>query len=138
LSAICFGFVAGQIVRADQSSDDVLQAVKAWDKANVTGNIKAIGDLLLDNYVLTSSSSHLLTKQQVLTAESEPGLKYAINASTQVAVHRYGDTAVVTAVLEQKGVEGGKPFEYWFRYSDTWVKTPQGWKQLAGHATLLK
>jgi hypothetical protein len=51
-------------------------------------------------------------------------------------VRVYGDTAVVTALLwiagKPKG--GGEPFDYKLWFSDTYVRTPGGWRYAFGQA----
>jgi ketosteroid isomerase-like protein len=43
-------------------------------------------------------------------------------------VRVWGDTAVVTAKLWLKGTSGGKAIDKKLWFSDTYVRTPQGWK----------
>jgi len=46
-----------------------------------------------------------------------------------------GDTAVVTAKLWQKGKRpNGEPFDYKLWFSDTYVRTPTGWRYFFGQA----
>ena len=47
-----------------------------------------------------------------------------------------GDTAIVTAKLKLKGTAEGKPFERTLWFSDTYVRTPGGWRYLFGQASL--
>ncbi len=51
-------------------------------------------------------------------------------------VRVYGNTAVVTALLWLKGVSENKPFERRLWFSDTYVRTRQGWKYVFGQASL--
>jgi len=46
------------------------------------------------------------------------------------------NTAVVTALLWEKGVSGGRAFDKRLWFSDTYVKTPAGWKYVFGQASL--
>ena len=48
----------------------------------------------------------------------------------------HGDTAVVTALLWIKGTSDGKPVERKLWFSDTYVRTPKGWKYVLGQASL--
>jgi ketosteroid isomerase-like protein len=50
-------------------------------------------------------------------------------------VRVWGDTAVVTALLWAKGTEDGKPFDYKLWFSDTYVRTPDGWRYVFGQAS---
>jgi len=56
-------------------------------------------------------------------------------AGTQ-RVRVWGDTAVVTAKLWLKGTRGGKPFERKLWFSDTYRRTPTGWRYVFGQASL--
>ena len=47
-----------------------------------------------------------------------------------------GDTAVVTARLWLKGMREGVPFDRRLWFSDTYVRTPEGWKYFFGQASL--
>ena len=50
-------------------------------------------------------------------------------------VRVWGDTAVVTALLWIKGSQAGSdPFDYKLWFSDTYVRTPQGWRYAFGQA----
>ena len=51
-------------------------------------------------------------------------------------VRVWGDTAVVTAKLWLAGKAGDKAFDYKLWFSDTYVRTPQGWKYAFGQASL--
>jgi hypothetical protein len=48
----------------------------------------------------------------------------------------WGDTAVVTALLWEKYTYEGKTVEKKLWFSDTYVRTPKGWKYVFGQASL--
>ena len=53
------------------------------------------------------------------------------------AVRVWGDTAIVTARLWVKGVrQGGLAFDRRVWFSDTYVRTPQGWRYFFGQVSL--
>ncbi len=54
---------------------------------------------------------------------------------TQV-VRVWGNTAVVTALLRIKGTNKGVAFDRRLWFSDTYVRTKQGWKYVFGQASL--
>ena len=51
-------------------------------------------------------------------------------------VRVWGDTAVVTALLWIKGTSEGKTTERKLWFSDTYVKTDEGWRYVLGQASL--
>lgn len=52
-------------------------------------------------------------------------------------VRVWGDTAVVTALLHIKGTGKDRPpFDYKLWFSDTYVRTPSGWRYVFGQASI--
>ncbi len=51
-------------------------------------------------------------------------------------VRLYGDAAIVTAKLWVKGTKSGAPFDRTLWFSDTYVRTKDGWKYAFGQASL--
>jgi hypothetical protein len=48
----------------------------------------------------------------------------------------WGDTAVVTALLWIKSTSGSNTSERKLWFSDTYVRTPKGWRYVLGQASL--
>jgi ketosteroid isomerase-like protein len=98
-----------------------------------------IGRILEDKMILVTGRGAIYTRQQHIDAarnqeriyeqqDEEPG--------TQV-VRVWGDTAILTAKLWIKGTaKDGKAFDYKLWFSDTYVRTPAGWKYAFGQASL--
>ena len=61
---------------------------------------------------------------------------YEHQDDTLQTVRVWENTAVVTAKLHAKGTEDGKAFEYTLWFSDTYVRTPAGWRYVFGQASL--
>ena len=68
--------------------------------------------------------------------EKEVGYEEALEADFGSGMRVWGDTAVVTAELFGKGTENGKAFEWTLGFSDTYVRTPTGWRYVLGQASL--
>jgi len=62
--------------------------------------------------------------------------KSLLGFSNKIEVRVWGDTAAVTALLWTKAVQGGKPADYKLWFSDTYVRTPTGWRYVFGQASL--
>lgn len=114
---------------------DIRDLDATYQRAVATGDTAALDRLLLDDFVLITSGGRVRSKRDVLLEIAGMGASIERNVSRDVRVRVHGDTAVVTAVLEQAGVQAGKPFDVTLRYTDTWVRGPQGWRQLSGHAS---
>ena len=114
-----------------QSLDHTMQ------RAFVTRDHKFLRELLTDDYLLITSSSKLVSKEQVLAELVDPKEILEVNDSTEVQVRQHGDSTVVTAVLHQRGSSDGKPFDSWVRYTDTWVLEAGRWRYMSAHASRL-
>jgi ketosteroid isomerase-like protein len=65
--------------------------------------------------------------------------KWESAENTDVKVTAFGDTAIATGVYNGKGTDSGKPFDVQERWTDTWVKLPNGqWQCVASHGTPIK
>jgi ketosteroid isomerase-like protein len=111
---------------------------RAMQRAVVDRDPVAFADFLTDDYVLVVSNSRLVDKAAVVAEIDSPDARMDVNESTDLRIRVHGDTAMVIADLHQAGRNRDTPFDYWVRYTDTWIRTPSGWKCLSGHATRLQ
>jgi ketosteroid isomerase-like protein len=49
----------------------------------------------------------------------------------------HGDTGIVVALLHQKGVNKGQPFDYLVKFSDTYIREHGVWRNVHAHASHL-
>jgi ketosteroid isomerase-like protein len=103
------------------------EAVKRNDAATMTR-------ILADDFVLVTGSGKIYNKADMLKDAKDS--RYEHNDEDVQTVRVWGDTAVVTAKLWEKGATDGKPFEHNFWFSDTYVRTPEGWKYVFGQSSL--
>jgi ketosteroid isomerase-like protein len=115
------------------------KAVAALDtqyQAAVAKNDAATMDrILADDFILVTGKGKVYTKADLLKEARDAKTTYDRQDDTDQKVRVYGDTAVVTARLRAKGTEEGKPFEYSLWFSDTYVRTPSGWRYVFGQAS---
>ena len=106
-------------------------AVKANDAA-------AMDQILADDFVLVTGRGAVFSKADLRNSARNKEVTYERQdeePGTQ-KVRVWGDTAVVTALLWIKSVQGGKPADYKLWFSDTYVRTPTGWRYVFGQASL--
>lgn len=125
--------------RTSEAADATVLATldRAMQKAVVDRDPVAFGNFLTDDYVLVVSNSRLADKAAVVAEIDSPDGVMTVNDSHDLRIRVHGDTAMVIADLHQVGRNGDTPFDYWVRYTDTWIRTRDGWKCLSGHATRL-
>jgi uncharacterized protein (TIGR02246 family) len=128
--------------KLNASSEEDAKAVAALDtkyQAAVKANDAATMDqILADDFVLVTGRGKVFSKADLIDSARKKEVTYERQdeepGSQKVRV--WGDTAVVTALLWIKSVQGGKPADYKLWFSDTYVRTPSGWRYAFGQASL--
>jgi len=90
-----------------------------------------------DDYVLITSSGKVKPRADLVKELGTPGLEFQPYEPAEVNVRFFGDTAVITGRIVQKYTYKDDRVEADMRYTDVWVKTPAGWKNVAGQASAI-
>src|ERR1043166_9070152 len=132
----------GSATDLNASSDEDAKIVAALDtkyQAAVKSNDAATMDqILADDFVLVNGRGKVSSKADLIESARKKEVTYERQdeePGTQ-KVRMWGETAVVTALLWIKAVQGGKPIDYKLWFSDTYVRTPTGWRYVFGQASL--
>ncbi len=127
---------------APASPADDQKAVAAIDTAYQAAvkrnDADAMARILDDNFVLVTGKGTIYSKSDLLQSARNKDNIYEHQEEDEgtQTVRVWGDTAVVTALLWLKGTSGGKPFDRKLWFSDTYVRTAQGWRYAFGQASL--
>ncbi|MEP7098405.1 MAG: nuclear transport factor 2 family protein, partial [Dokdonella sp.] len=96
-------------------------------------------DLILgQDMVLVLGNGTINTREELLQEARDKTITYELqdeDPGTQT-VRTWGDTAVVTARLRIKGVSKGVAFDRHLWFSDTYARTPEGWRYVFGQASV--
>jgi ketosteroid isomerase-like protein len=91
--------------------------------------------ILADDFVLVTGLGKTYTKADLLEEARSKRMVYEHQEDSARKVRVWGDTAVVTALLWANGTEDGKAFDYKLWFSDTYVRTPTGWRYVFAQAS---
>ena len=135
-------FSLGTASDLNASPEEDAKTVAALDtkyQAAVKANDPATMDqILADEFILVNGRGKVSTKTDLIESARKKEITYERQdeelGSQKVRV--WGDTAVVTALLWIKAVQAGKPVDYKLWFSDTYVRTPAGWRYVFGQASL--
>jgi ketosteroid isomerase-like protein len=119
-------------IRAIAELDTRFQAAVKFNDATTMDKI------LHQNMVLVTGSGAIHTRDELLKAARDQASTYEKldeEPGSQV-VRVWGDTAVVTAKIWVKGKTGAAAFNVKLWFSDTYVRTPDGWQYVFGHSSL--
>jgi len=127
------------LIASGNSTDDA-KTVAALDteyQVAVKNNDSATMDrILADDFVVVTGSGKIYTKADLLQMARTRRVQYEHQEDSDQTVRVWGDTAVVTAKIWLKGTDEGKPFDWHVWFSDTYVRTPAGWRYVHGQASL--
>jgi ketosteroid isomerase-like protein len=130
LSCCAFAGPAGDDQKTVASLDKQYQAaVKANDASTMSR-------ILADDFILVEGDGSVHNKADLLEEARSKRITYLHQDESGQIVRVWGDTAVVTAKLWGKGTQDGKPFEWKLWFSDTYIRTPAGWRYVFGQASL--
>jgi ketosteroid isomerase-like protein len=139
-AAVIGGILLLGAARSHSAVADDVAAVAALDtkyQAAVEANDWAtMNAILADDFVLVTGRGTVYTKADLLKEARNKTIIYEFQKDSSQTVRVWGSTAVVTALLKEKGTISGKPFEKRLWFSDTYVRTPAGWRYVFGQASL--
>jgi len=96
-----------------------------WAEAQRLGKADVVGPMLDDSFVNTDADGATYGKSKLLS--NLKGGKWEENGISDVKVKVYGDAAVATGSWKGKGIDGdGTHIDRSERWTDTWVKMPNG------------
>jgi ketosteroid isomerase-like protein len=106
-------------------------------QAMVAGDGPALEKLLHDGLVYTHSSASVDSKASFIDAVVSRRSGYQKIERPEEQVRVYGDAAVVTgrARIELQNAGGQRVLN--LRYTDVWVKGPEGWQMAAWQSTMI-
>jgi hypothetical protein len=136
---ICLGAAMGSTAQTPSSTPE--QAVTAlenqWLESEKTNNPGLITDIFGDKYIATGPNGTLEDKAQTLA--DAKARKWTSAEYEDVKVQAYGDVVIAVGGYIGKGMDSGKPFNEHLRWTDTWVKGPDGrWQLVASHYSPVK
>jgi hypothetical protein len=109
--------------------DEYQEAVKRNDAA-------IMDRILADEFRLVTGSGKTYDKADLLEEARSGRFTYEHQEDIEKEVRIFGDTAIVTAKLWEKGTVEDRPFDKTLWFSDTYVRTPSGWRYVFGQSSL--
>ncbi len=114
----------------------VAQLDAVYQAAVKANDVAIMDEILTDDFVLITDRGASLTKADLIKEAREKRTIYEhheVEEGTQ-KVRIWRDTAVVTALFRIKGTRDQNPFDYKVWLSETYVRTPTGWRYVFGQA----
>jgi len=143
--AVCFLWLAGSLAVAQapalsvHASESLLIALEnGWNQAQLHHDSKAMDELIADNFISTDNDGTLMTKSQFLADNKDLSYAPTVMANSDEKIFVYGNAAVAAGIYHAKGLNKGKPFDHYGRFTDTWAYLNGKWVCVASHTSALK
>jgi ketosteroid isomerase-like protein len=129
---------AARAFGAGAPEDAVAAAERQWLHAEQTNNADLIAPLLSDKVVVTTEEGKVLAGKGAVLTDAKT-TTWATPKYEDLKVSIFDQTAIATGTFIGKGADaGGKTFSVKLRFTDTWVRMPNGgWLCVAGHDSAL-
>jgi uncharacterized protein DUF4440 len=120
-----------------QRSGDVAKALmnleNRWVEALVKADTTKLDAILADTYVDTNEEGQQADKRGVLAVLKAGDLKLASIKLSDMHVHPYGNSAIVTGMAKQTGAFKGESIAPRIVFTDTFVLLSGKWRVVASH-----
>ena len=116
--------------------EEVARAAARRAAALAAGDEAALRLLMHPDLQWTTFRGEVLGYEDYIAANTRGALRWRAQRLEGVTVAVAGDTAVLTATVTDEVSRDGRDRAFHLRLTQTWVRTPQGWRCLAGHASL--
>jgi uncharacterized protein (TIGR02246 family) len=137
--AMLVSSTVAQAAAAGAAEQAVTAAEHQWLKSQQTNNVELLAPLLADKVVETTTEGKVIAGKDAVLADAKSDT-WSSAEYTDLKVTVFGDTAIATGTFIGKGKSAaGKPLDERVRFTDTWVKMPDGrWLCVATHDSQLK
>ena len=143
--AVCLLWLAGFLADAQNpdasahGNKSLLIALEnGWNQAQLHHDSKALEELVADSFISTDNDGTFMTKSQFLADNKDLSYAPTLMTNSDERIFVYGDAAVVAGIYHAKGLNKGKPFDHYGRFTDTWVYLNGKWVCVATHTSALK
>jgi hypothetical protein len=107
-----------------------------WTRGLVQRDTALFQRLLAPRFVYTEDAQ-VMTRDDVIRGVIGPE-RVRSASNEDMTVHDYGNTAVVTGILNVRGTSRNGPFSRRYRYTDTWHRLDGAWRVIAAQDHLMK
>jgi uncharacterized protein (TIGR02246 family) len=126
----------------NRNGEQVRRLERAWLDAYEKHDVKAMNDIVADDFVITFPDGSMQTKAQIVAmikAPRQPGRPTPKFHTEDVQTRVYGDTVILMGrVVTEWQRDGQTQSKAQQRYTDTYVKRNGRWQVVASHLSNVK
>ena len=123
--------------QSDRDESKIIAFENLWNQMQIAHDADAMEKMLDPDFILTDYDGSVLTKGQFLASIRDKSNQLSSEVSTDMKLHRHGDTVVVIGATHEKGAVKGKSYEHHGRFTDTWIRRDSQWLCVASQLALI-
>jgi ketosteroid isomerase-like protein len=134
VSAVALLFLAttlGVSALAQSVEDQIKKMEVDRAAAVVKGDVAKLDKETADDYTLITAAGQMSDKAQMISGFKSGESKLSVDTVSDMKVHVYGDTAIVTGRADVKGALGGKDVTGQILFTRVYVKKAGHWVAVA-------
>jgi ketosteroid isomerase-like protein len=95
--------------------------------------VEVFAAVLDEDFVITFEDGSTYSKTGYLSYSASSSTRIESAEIPEMKIRLHGDTAVVTGVYHEKGIDSQKSYDYHDRFTDVWMKKSGKWRLIAAH-----
>jgi len=125
----------GQNQKQTPVTDDLIAIELEWHKALEHADLGTLDRLLARDWFITNGSGFLIPRTELFEGLRKGEIRFVSTIPSQIAVHVYGDAAVVTKRSIDKTQYGESTGGGTYQMTDMFVRIDGRWQCVATHAS---
>jgi len=117
--------------KAGGDETKIIALENLWNQMQISHDADAMAKMLDSDFVLTDYDGTVMSKGQFLASIRDTSNQLTVEVSSDMKLHRHGDTVIVIGATREKGIDKGKPYAHQGRFTDTWIKKDGQWLCIA-------
>ena len=95
--------------------------------------VEVFAAVLDEDFVITFEDGSTYSKTGYLSYSASSSTLVEVAEIPEMKVRMHGETAIVTGVYHEKGMDSRKTYDYRDRFTDVWMKKSGKWRLVAAH-----
>ena len=120
----------------DEIKKHIIELDSQYQRAVKMNDAAIMDRILADDFILVTGRGKVYSRSDLLKEARNGKTVYEHQEDTNQTVRVWGDTAVITGLLWEKGVSNGKAFDKKLWFSDVYKRTFHGWKYVFAQASI--
>ena len=133
----CLLIAQGKNAKSSSVADEIKKLEQQRNEAILKGDTATLDKLTSDDYTNTTAQGKMEKKGDIMDGFKSGKIKFESRELSDLDVRVYGNTAVVTGQVNQKGTNNGADTSGQNRFTRVYVKQNGRWISVANQATAI-